>query len=305
MKYRRLGRTGMDVSVVGLGTWQFGGEWGRAYTQAEVDAIFDAARGCGINLIDTAECYGDHTSEALIGAAIRRDRDAWVLATKFGHKFEAPFERSEPRSADDVQQQLEASLAALQTDRIDLYQYHSWGDKQFFDDDVLAVLHKLRDQGKVRHIGNSVRKKDYLRQLEASADRSIETIQLVYNRLTRGPEERVLPVCIEQHLGVLARSPLASGYLSGKYKPGHAFDAGEVRGRHEPEQRDGLLEQAVAIQRDEVPAGVDMAKWALAWVLQHPAVSCVIPGCKSPEQVQANAAAAGLALVRDDHPQAV
>jgi len=305
MKYRKLGRTGMDVSVIGLGTWQFGGEWGRAYTQPEVDAIFDAARGCGINLIDTAECYGDHTSEALIGPAIARDREAWVLATKFGHKYQAPFERSEPRSADDVQAQLEASLAALQTDRIDLYQYHSWGDDQFFDDDVLAVLHKLRDQGKVRHIGNSVRKKDYLRQIEASADRSIEAIQIVYNRLTRGPEARALPACAEQDLGVLARSPLASGYLSGKYQPGHAFDAGEVRGRHTPEQRDGLLEQAAAIQRDEVPAGVDMARWALAWVLQHPAVSCVIPGCKSPEQVNANAAAAQLSLVRADHPQAV
>lgn len=92
---------------------------------------------------------------------------------------------AEPRSAADVQAQLEASLAALQTDTIDLYQYHSWGDEQFFDDDVLAVLLKAKDQGKIRHVGNSVRKTDYLKQIEASADRSIETIQVVYNRLTR------------------------------------------------------------------------------------------------------------------------
>lgn len=92
---------------------------------------------------------------------------------------------AEPRSAADVQAQLEASLAALQTDTIDLYQYHSWGDEQFFDDDVLAVLLKAKDRGKLRHIGNSVRKKEYLKQIEASVDRSIETIQVVYNRLTR------------------------------------------------------------------------------------------------------------------------
>jgi len=296
----------MKVSVVGLGTWQFGGEWGRAYTQGEVDAVFDAARDCGINLIDTAECYGDHLSESLIGPAIKRDRDRWLLATKFGHKFNAPFDRDEPRSAADIRAQLDASLKALQTETIDLYQYHSWGDDQFRDDEVLAVLLKAKDQGKVRHIGNSVRKKDYLKQIEASSDRSIETVQVVYNRLSREPEERALPMCIEQDLGVLARTPLASGYLSGKYKPGHRFDPEEVRGRmHKQDQREALLQEAAKIQRDEVPDGVEPARWALGWVLQHPAVSCVIPGCKSPEQVRGNASAAELDMVADDHRLAV
>lgn len=306
MQYRRLGRTGLKVSVVGLGTWQFGGEWGREYTQPEADAIFDAARDCGINLIDTAECYGDHTSEALIGESIKRDRGDWVLATKFGHKYHAPFDRSEPRSSADVLQQFEDSLSALKTDYIDVYQYHSWSDEQFFDDDVLAVLHKLKDQGKVRHVGNSVRKKDYVEQVRASQSRSIETIQVIYNRLTREPEEQAFPLCIEQDLGVLARVPLASGYLTGKYKPGHVFDENEVRGRfHKKQDRERQLEEAARIQREEVPAGVEMARWALAWVLQHPAVTCVIPGCKNAEQVRANAAAAELDMVRADHPQAV
>lgn len=102
---------------------------------------------------------------------------------------------------------------------------------------------------------------------------------------------------------MLARSPLASGYLSGKYKPGHAFDANEVRGRmHQQAQRDELLEEAVKIQQVEVPDGLDMAQWALAWVLKHPAVSCVIPGCKNPEQVRGNAAAIELDLGAGDHP---
>ena len=97
MKYRTLGKTGLSVSVIGMGTWQFGGEWGKTFAQAEVDAMFDRARELGINLIDTAECYGDHLSESLIGNAIQRDRDKWIIATKFGHRFTGFMKRSDER----------------------------------------------------------------------------------------------------------------------------------------------------------------------------------------------------------------
>lgn len=307
MKYRRLGRSELTVSVIGMGTWQFGGEWGKDFEQAEVDAMFDRAREVGINLIDTAECYGDHTSEAFVGAAIERDRDRWVLATKFGHKFHAPFERSEPRSASDVRVQLEGSLQALRTDYIDLYQYHSWRAEEFFNDDVMAELEKAKADGKVRHIGNSITSKTetHVDQVEASAARNVEAIQLVYNRLDRRPEPDIFPSCEAQGLGVLARVPLASGYLSGRYKPGHKFDANEVRGKwHEEADRNAKLAEAERIKAEEVPAGVGMAQWALAWCLLHPAVTCVIPGCKNAEQVSSNAAAADLAMVAADHPQA-
>lgn len=306
MQYRTLGSTGLRVSVVGIGTWQFGGEWGRTYTQADADAIFDAARECGINLVDTAECYGDHTSERLVGAAIERDRKHWIVATKFGHKFHEPFNRSEPRTPEDCLRQLEDSLRALRTDYVDLQQYHSWGDAQFFDDDVLAALVKAKDQGKIRFIGNSVGSNTNVRQVQASKARGIETIQIIYNRLDRAPENTTFPICIEQNLGVLARVPLASGYLSGKYKPGQRFDPSEVRGHwHKPEQIDQALREVEKIAANEVPPGVNMATWALAWCLQHPAVTCVIPGCKDAQQVRSNAAAADLDdLVREDHPQA-
>jgi len=304
MQYRPLGSTGLRVSPVGIGAWQFGGEWGKDFEQTEVDAMFDAARETGLNLIDTAECYGDHTSEAFIGAAIERDRDQWVLATKFGHKFHAPFERSEPRRPEDVVKQLEDSLRALRTDVIDLYQYHSWRDDEFFDDDVLAVLQKARQDGKVRHLGNSIASNTNVKQVEASPPRDIEAIQLVYNRLDRGPEQTTLPVCLNQNLGVLARVPLASGYLSGKYKPGHTFDSSEMRGRwHKPEDRDAKLREVERIRAEELPEGVDMASWALAWCLRHDAVTCVIPGCKNVEQVRSNAAAAEIDLRESSHPQ--
>lgn len=299
MKFTTLGRTNEQVSVVGLGTWQFGGEWGVDFAPEMVNPIFDAARDCGINLIDTAECYGNHLSESLIGGAIESDRDNWFLATKFGHHFHDKFTRTESRSSADVLKQLEDSLKALRTDRIDCYQYHSWADDEVFSDDVQAVLLKAKDDGKIRFLGNSVRTKgDTSIQVAQSLEHQIDTIQIVYNRLAREPEEKSLPICQRDNLGVMARVPLASGYLSGKYQPGHRFAENEVRNRnHEAADRDRWLTEVEKIKADEVPEGVDMAQWAIAWCLKHPAVSCVIPGVKNADQVRSNAAAAELSLV--------
>ncbi|MFT3787453.1 MAG: aldo/keto reductase [Tepidisphaeraceae bacterium] len=292
MKYRILGSTGMKVSVVGVGTWQFGGEWGPVPEQSHAAKMFDAARELGINLVDTAECYGDHASERLVGAAIERDREKWVLCTKFGHHFNGPFDRSEPRTPADCVKQAEDSLKALRTTYLDLQQYHSWGNDKFFDDDVLAAMLKLKDQGKIRHLGNSISPNNNVKQVAVSNDKQIEVIQVVYNRLDRVPEEAIFPICRDQKLGVLARVPLASGYLSGKYKPGHQFDKDEVRGKwHKPEDRDAKLREVEKIMQTELPAGVPMAQWALAWCLKDPTVTAVIPGCKDDKQVRDNAAA--------------
>jgi len=304
MKYRRLGKTNLKVSVIGIGTWQFGGEWGKDFAQDEVDRMFARGAELGLNLIDTAECYGDHLSESLIGRAIEKDRDQWVIATKFGHKFHGYMNRSEPRTAADVVEQLEESLKALRTDFVDLYQFHSWGSKDFDQPEVWDALAKLLKSGKVRHVGSSISPNDNLHQIEQAGPAHIETIQVLYNRLDRKPEEAVLPACRRLDLGVLARVPLASGLLSGRYKPGKTFSPGDYRGDKKQEEIDEKLRLAEQVRQSEVPPGVDMAQWALAWCLQHEAVSCVIPGCKSVEQVESNAAAANLPMVRDDHPQA-
>ncbi len=132
MRYRTLGSTGLRVSVVGIGTWQFGGEWGRDFSQTEVDAILDQAAALGINLIDTAECYGDHHSEKLIGDYLsRHDRYRWIVATKFGHHFNRFMDRTDDFSVADVRRQLDASLGALRLDTIDIYQFHSGHDVSF------------------------------------------------------------------------------------------------------------------------------------------------------------------------------
>ena len=303
MKYRRLGRTGLKVSVVGVGTWQFGGEWGRAFTQAEVDRILGRAGDLGINLIDTAECYGDHLSEALIGRAIRGQRERWIIATKFGHKFHSNFDRTLHYSAAEVETQLQASLKVLGTDHVDLYQMHSAKDPAFDQPDLWEMLDRQVAAGKIRHLGLSISPNDNLYQTSRASTVGAQAIQVVYNRLDRAPEAEVLPACQAQNLGVLARVPLASGVLTGKYRPGDVFDnPDDVRSQRSPAEIQEALRQAEEIARNEVPPGMPIAAWALAWCLKHPAVACVIPGCKSVEQMTTNAAGADLA--GDDHPLA-
>jgi myo-inositol catabolism protein IolS len=306
MKYRRLGKTNLTVSIIGIGAWQFGGEWGKTFTQDEVDRMFVRAGELGINLVDTAECYGDHLSEALIGHAIQKNRSKWIVATKFGHTFHGPMNRTDERSAAQVKRQLEDSLRALRTDYIDLYQFHSFRDSEFDDPQLRRVLEDTVSSGKVRHLGNSVGlNAEPAYQIDHSAQAKVEAIQVLYNRLDRRPEQYALDACRRQNLGVLARVPLASGFLSGKYKPGEtSFSPGDHRAAQDKQKIDEKLREAQRIAREEVPPGMNMAEWAVAWCLQHPAVSCTIPGCKSIEQVESNARAAELDMVRNDHPLA-
>ena len=297
MKYRRLGKTELQASVVALGTWQFGGEWGKDFTQTEVDGIVDAARESGINLIDTAECYGDHLSERLVGKAIKHDREKWIVASKFGHRFTGFVERDQLFGADEVRQQLEDSLKALQTESIDLYQFHSGSNEQFDNDELWTMLDTQKQAGKIRFLGISVSASkidtnEY--QTERATQVGADVIQVVYNRLERNAEQLVFPQCERQDLGVLARVPLASGFLSGKYTVSAQFPANDVRSKQKEEKLRQILQDVEKIRETEVPQGVSMASWALAWCLKSERVSSVIPGCKTPEQLRQNAAAAEL-----------
>ena len=161
MIYRTLGKTGLHPSVIGIGTWQFGGEWGVNFSQPEVDAILDAAAEAGINLIDTAECYGaDHLSEKLVGNYLsRRDRSRWIIATKFGHRFNSFLNRDDDFSVVGVQAQLEASLRALRVETIDLYQFHSGSDELFQNEKLWDFLAEQKHAGKIRHLGVSIMQK--------------------------------------------------------------------------------------------------------------------------------------------------
>jgi len=298
MKYRTLGRTGLTVSVIGLGTHQFSGEWAKEFSATEVDGLLHRARVLGINFIDTAECYGDHTVEQAIGKSIRKNRADWILATKFGHRYVNQSEKVEAWSPDQVLRQLEDSLRSLQTDYIDLYQFHSGGNEVFNNEGLWTMLHEQVRAGKVKHLGLSlgaslVQQND-LQQLHSAERVKAQTVQVVYNRLFREAETHILPFCEEHQLGVLARVPLAKGFLSGAYKPGTSFVPGDVRSQYSATFNDEQLRQVEEIKEREVPPGQNMAQWALAWCLKNPAVSSVIVGCKSIEQLESNAAASEL-----------
>lgn len=284
----------MNISVVGVGTWQFGGEWGKDFTQGEVNDILDAAQERGINFIDTAECYGDHLSESLIGKRTSRDRDKWIIATKFGHHFHNFLERTRHFDPTDVVRQLDLSLKSLKTDYIDLYQMHSSKDDEFHTEGLWEELERQKEKGKIRHIGLSISGNDNIYQTSRATDVGAESIQVVYNRLDRVPEKEVFPSCREQNLGVLARVPMASGLLSGKYEKGHVFTGSDVRATRDKEELERQIEEVAKINREEVPEGVPMASWALAWCLKDPVVTAVIPGCKNTAQVHGNADAAEL-----------
>lgn len=300
MQYRKLGKTGLETSVIGLGTDQFYGEWGQNFNQSEVDKIIEKAHSFGINFIDTAECYGDHLSESFIGNAIK-NREDWIIATKFGHKYHG-FQKQRTYHFDvkGIEEQLENSLKALKTDYIDFYQYHSPTNDDFFNKEVWEFLKQKKDEGKIHHIGialiaSAVTDGD-LFQLEHAESANVDMFQIVYNRINNMAEEKVFPFCEKHDFGVLARIPLSRGHLSGKYSPETNFASND---RRSFENKDDTIRQLKFVQYlkdNEVPQNMNMAQWALAWCLKNPVVSAVIPGMKNIEQVEINAKAADLEL---------
>lgn len=297
MQYRHLGKTDLSVSVIGLGTHQFSGEWGQSFSESEVASLVGHAYELGINLIDTAECYGDHTVEAFVGKSIRGNRKDWIVATKFGHRYRSPSEKGGAWSSREVRRQLEDSLRALYTDYVDIYQFHSGSNDDFDNEALWTMLNAQVKLGKVRHLGISIAGELTLHndthQVKRAGEVGADVIQTVYNRLKQEAEKEILPYAKKAGLGVFARVPLAKGFLSGKYRPGATFSKDDIRSTYSQEFNDELLRSVEEIKRT-VPANTNMAQWALAWCLQNPAVSSVLVGCKNKQQIELNAKAASL-----------
>jgi aryl-alcohol dehydrogenase-like predicted oxidoreductase len=307
MKYRKLGNTELKVSVIGIGTDQFSGSWNKHFTNTEVTKILNHGEKLGINFIDTAECYGDHTSESLIGESIKNSRDHWIIGTKFGHQYN---DHRNIRNVDfnpkSVISQFEKSLKSLKTDYVDVYQFHSGTNEEFFQNELWDVLNELVKSGKIKHLGvsivNSVILSNDYQQLKNSKNYNCEVIEVVYNRLNRKVEETVLPYCLKNGLGVIARVPLAKGHLSGKYLPNYQFPNKDIRSTHDKDQTKSQLEKVKQIRKNEVPSGVNLAQWSLSWCLKHESISCVIPGCKNLEQLEINANAVNINIFPKNHP---
>lgn len=300
MKVRRLGTSGLKVSVVGLGCNNFGMRIDAAQTQAVVDAALDA----GITLFDTADIYGGTKSEEFLGQALGKRRHEVVLATKFGMQVgQDPKKRGGSRKW--IMQAVEDSLRRLGTDYIDLYQHHQ-PDPDTPVDETLRALDDLVTQGKVRYLGNS----NYTGWQIADADWTAAggsrfvSAQNLYSLLERDVEREVLPACEHFGLGFLPFFPLASGLLSGKYMRGAPPPEGTRLAawgaRGQAAMSDVNFDKVEALEAWATARGRTLLDLAFAWLLGHPAVSSVIAGATSPEQVRTNAATADWALTPDE-----
>jgi 1-deoxyxylulose-5-phosphate synthase len=300
MQLRKLGSSDISVSEISLGSWlTYSGGVEREQARACVDAAFEA----GINFIDTANVYGRGAAETLLGEVLAgRERSSYVLATK------AYFPMSDSDSglsAAQIHKQIDASLARLRTDYVDLYQCHRYDSRTPLEE-TMGALGEVVREGKARHIGFSEWSAE---QIEASfalpgVERWVSS-QPQYSMLWRVPEAEVIPLCEREHISQIVWSPLAQGVLTGKYRPGEQPPA-DSRAASESMSGfiGGLIERPVleAVQRLEPiarEAGLTMPQMALAWVLRQANVASAIVGASRPEQVHANASASGVKLGAD------
>jgi aryl-alcohol dehydrogenase-like predicted oxidoreductase len=286
MRTSTLGDGGPQVSVVGLGTNNFGGRCDYEQSLAVIDAALEA----GITIFDTADIYGQGASEDFIGRALEGRRDRVVLATKFGSPME---ERPEERrgSPDYIRWAVEGSLRRLRTEVIDVYQLHR-PDEGTPIEDTLAALHELVEEGKVRHIGSSNFSAAQLEEADRVArERGLTrfvSAQNEYSFVEREIEDEILPVCERLGLGMLPYFPLASGLLTGKYTRREEATEGRLAGRQIPEARWDRLERLRQFAEER---GVPLLSVAIGGLAAMPAIASVIAGATKPEQVYANVAA--------------
>ncbi|WP_147803081.1 aldo/keto reductase [Alkalicoccus halolimnae] len=289
MNYRDLGSTGMKISEISFGTWAIGGSWGNSNDTEAVKGL-ERAVSEGVNFFDTADVYGDGHAEELLGRTVK-PQDAYI-ASKFCRSGD--IHDPQTYSENNVRSYLEATLRRLKRDELDLYQIHCPPKEIIENADVFAVLDKLKQEGKIKHYGVSVETvEEGLLCLEYPG---VSTLQVIYNIFRQKPAQELFPQAVEKNVGILARVPLASGLLTGKFKENHQFENDDHRnfnadGEHfnVGETFGGIpFSTGVALSRelDWISEGRgSMTRASLKWVLEHEAVSAVIPGFKREEQV--------------------
>ena len=312
MEQRAVGRLGRSVSVVGLGTWQLGGDWGAVDDSAAV-AVLDAAAAGGVTLFDTADVYGDGVSEQRIGRWLAANPGAGVLvATKFGRRVE---QIPANYTAANFREWAARSRRNLGVDRLDLVQLHCPPTAVFHDDAVFDALDAMVASGEIAAYGVSVETAD--QALTAIARPGVASVQIILNAFRLKPLDVVLPAAAEAGVAILARIPLASGLLSGRYRADTAFAADDHRNYNRHGEAFDVGETFSGVDYDTGVAaaaefaalasarGLDAATAAVAWVVQQPGVSSVIPGARSAAQATQNGAAADVAPLGDAFEAAV
>ena len=300
MQYRQLGRTGWKVSDISFGAWAIGGAWGSVSDDESLRALHQAVDS-GVNFIDTADVYGDGRSERLIAQLKKNHKSELVVATKAGRRL--PTQSVEGYSRQNLTKWIENSLRNLSTDTLDLLQLHCPPTALYDRPEVFATLDDLVQAGKLRYYGVSVEKIE--EALKAVEFPNVQTVQIIFNCFRQRPAEEFFAQAKAKQVGILARVPLASGLLTGKFRSdstfaaddhrnfnrhGQAFDVGETFSG--VDYNVGL--EAVEEMRSLLTAGVSMSQFALRWILMFDAVTCAIPGGKRAEQVADNCRASDL-----------
>jgi len=300
MKYRELGRTGWKVSEISFGAWAIGGAWGDVNDQESLAALHAALDG-GVNFFDTADVYGDGRSERLLARLKKERKENFYITTKAGRRL--PRQTPEGYSRENLTAWIERSLRNLETDAIDLLQLHCPHPDVYYRPEVFGILDDLVQAGKLRHYGVSVEKVE--EALKAIEFPGVQTVQIIFNIFRQRPRELFFPEARRRKVGILARVPLASGMLSGKFtrdsrfekddhrhfnRHGEAFDRGETFAGVDYETGLRVVEKLKPL----APKDSTLAQLALRWILEFPAVTCAIPGAKRPAQVAENLAATNL-----------
>jgi myo-inositol catabolism protein IolS len=290
MQYRTLGKTGWRVSAVSMGCWGISGQWGPVEEKQALDTI-NAAIEAGVNLFDTADSYGLGQSEIYTGKALKSKRSETYIATKVGNWGRRQEDPLGFKSIYSIINCCHASLYRLDTDYIDLYQCHIGTPEN--PEIFVEAFELLKKEGKIRHYAISTNDLDSLKALNSEG--ACASCQINYSLFSRRPENDILPYCLDNNIGVLLRGPIAQGLLADKFSTDTKFED-SVRDKWNPgeDQRDDFLAKLdkVAALRELVPDGTNMVDFALKFTLANPAVTCPIPGMKTPEQAKQNAAAA-------------
>jgi aryl-alcohol dehydrogenase-like predicted oxidoreductase len=300
MQYVRLGKTEMRVSVLALGTWAFGGEWG-AFDEGEAKAAIHAALDKGVTLFDTAQGYGFGVSERLLAGALweRVQREEVIVATKGGLRKEGD-NLLRDLSASWLRQGVESSLRNLGTDYIDLYQLH-WPDLKTPADETAGVLEEMVGEGKIRHVGVSNFSPQQMGELARHG--RVETDQPPYHMFRREIEKDILPYCAEHDIGVLAYGPLAHGLLSGRMTAETTFPPDDWRSKSSDFTGERFKRNLAVVARlQEYAEGRDITlpQLAVAWVISPPAVHVAIVGARRPSQLDTTLPAADVSLTEED-----
>ncbi|MBB4077929.1 aryl-alcohol dehydrogenase-like predicted oxidoreductase [Lewinella aquimaris] len=299
MKYRKLGKTNVEVSEISLGTWQVGGKWGDPFDDKVADRIINEAIDRGVNFIDTADVYSDGLSETAVGRVVRSRSEYIYVATKCGRQINP--HTAENYTVKALRGYVEDSLRRMKIDRIDLIQLHSIPNDVYYRPEIFGLFERLKEEGKIQHLGVSVEKVE--EAIKAMEYENVATVQIIFNLFRQRPAELFFDLVKKHDIGVIARVPLASGLLTGRFdkqttfgegdhrnfnREGEAFDRGETFSGVNYEE--GL--KAVEELKQLFPGEDNLAPVALQWILSFPEVSCIIPGASKVEHLTSNISAA-------------